>query len=483
MPEEFEFLEKLGFLLTESARWKVAFGGRGAGKSEGYSIALILLARTKKMRFLCGREFQNSIDESVKQTIEANIESMGLSDEFQILGKQIICKRTGTRFFFMGLRYNINKVKSLGRIDICWIEEADKTSKTTLDKLIPTIRGRSRLEEDRGGPFGNGPEIWISYNPDLDTDEIYKRTVSEKDKYLPDYVMVDRSDDSVVLNNDGSIYQPDLSEEYNKNRFEIVRYAIVTKINYWDNKWFPPDLRLEMNVAKATSENRYLEVWEGHTKVVLEGAIYADEIREVLRERRRAKVQYDVNRPVYTFWDLGHSDKTAIWFVQRVGLEYNLIHYYEDRLKKMPHYIKYLQDLKYNYSTHFLPHDGSAETLSNITPEKQLKSIGWNVRVVQRPAKKSVGINAVRTVFPLCNFDEIGTADGWQCLQRYAYKVNEDTGAFSKEPEHDTPWSHGADAMQTMALSLKSEQDAKKPKQSEILTVRSRGSTSWMGSL
>jgi phage terminase large subunit len=406
---------------------------------------------------------------------------MGLSDEFQILGKQIICKRTGSRFFFMGLRYNINKVKSLGRIDICWIEEADKTSKTTLDKLIPTIRGRSRLEADRGGPFGNGPELWFSYNPDLDTDEIYKRTVSEKDKYLPDYVMIDKIDDSVVLNPDGSIYQPTLGEEYNKNRFEIVRYAIVVKINYWDNKWFPPDLRLEMNVAKAANENRYLEVWEGHTKVVLEGAIYAEEIREVLRERRRGKVPYDPNKPVYVSWDLGHSDKTAMWFVQRVGLEFNLIHYYEDRLKKMPFYIKYLQDKQYNYGTMFLPHDGDDETLSNITPKRQLESVGFKVRVVHRPSKKMIGINAVRTIFPLINFDEVGTADGWQCLQRYAYKVDPDTRAFSKEPEHDTPWSHGADGMQTLALSLKSEQDSKKPKPSNVKDFNQPRANGWMG--
>src|SRR5207245_1251535 len=113
---------------------------------------------------------------------------------------------------------------------ICWIEEADKTSKTTLDKLSPTIRGRSDFEKDRGGPFGVGPEIWVSYNPDLDTDEIYKRTVLERQKYMPDYVT-----DEITG--------------------EKTRYAIVQKINYWDNKWFPSDLRLEMNVAKAANEN------------------------------------------------------------------------------------------------------------------------------------------------------------------------------------------------------------------------------------
>lgn len=480
---ELEFPDRLSFLLTTSARWKVAYGGRGAGKTENYAIALILLSRTKKLRILCGREFQNSIDESVKQTLEANIENMGLSDEFLILNKQIIHKRTGSRFFFMGLRYNINKVKSLGRIDICWLEEADKTSKTTLDKLIPTIRGRSRLEGDRGGPFGLGPEIWVSYNPDLDDDEIYIRTVIQREKYLPDFVLVDRSTDEVILNKDGSLFTPNPSEYEESNQFEVVRYAIVQKVNYWDNKWFPPDLRMEMSVTKASSETRYLEVWEGHTKQVLEGAIYADEIRQVLKDGRRGDVKYNPSKPVFTCWDLGHNDQTAIWFVQRVGLEFNLIDYYQDRLKKMPFYIKVLQDRGYNYGTMFLPHDGDDETLSNVTPKKQLQDIGFTVRIVNRPSKKSVGINAARSIFPLCNFSEAKTADGWQCLQRYAYKVLEN-GAFSREPEHDTPYSHGADGFQTLALSLKSEQDSKKPaKREEGAGMISSRSTGWMGAL
>jgi len=456
----YEFLDKLAFLLTESSRWKVAWGGRGAGKTEGFAIALILLSRVKRLRIICGREFQNSIEESVKATIEANIISMGLEDEFKILNRQIVNKRTGSRFFFMGLRYNINKIKSLGRIDICWIEEADKTSKATLDKLSPTIRGRSSLEQDRGGPFGKGPEIWISFNPDLDDDEVYIRFVLKRDQYAPEWVKDEETG-------------------------EMIRYSIVEKINYWDNKWFPPDLRLEMNVLKAANENKYMEVWEGHTKIVLEGAVYAEELRQVLKEGRRKKVAYNPNQPVFTFWDLGHSDKTAIWFIQRAGVEYNIIDYYEDRLKKMPFYIGILQGKNYNYGRHFLPHDGDAETLSNITPKKQLEAVYPKlVRVVERPSRKAVGINAARSVLPLCNFDEEHTSEGWQCLQRYAYKVDEEKGTFSKEPDHDTPWSHGADGFQTFALSLKSEQEAKKPKPREVVRIAgSQMQNGWMGAL
>ena len=451
-----EFPEALGFLLFTSARLKVMYGGRGAGKTENIARALIMLARAKRLRILCGREFQNSIDESVKATIEANIDEMGFHDEFIILKKQIVHRKTGSRFIFMGLRYNISKIKSMGRIDICWIEEADKTSANTLDKLFPTIRGRSDFEEDKGGPFGDGPEIWISFNPDLEDDEVYKRYVLNKIKYAPEFI-------------DGK------------------RYAIVTKVNYWDNKWFPSDMRREMEVVRNASEDKYLEVYEGHTKKVLEGSIYAEELQAVVREGRRKHVPYDPSKPVITYWDLGHSDKTAIWFIQRAGVEFNVINYYEDRLKKMPFYIKVMQDLGYIYSSICLPHDGSAETVSNITPEKQLKKAFPNahVRIIDRPARKALGINAARSVFPLCNFDEVNTQQGWQCLSRYAYKVDEETGVFSKEPAHDTPWSHGADGFQTFALSLKTESDEtkKKWKPDKVAQIGRVKSTGWMGAV
>lgn len=430
--------------------------------TENIARALIMLSRAKRLRILCGREFQNSIDESVKATIEANIAEMGLEEEFLILKKQIVCKRTGSRFIFMGLRYNISKIKSMGRIDICWIEEADKTSANTLDKLFPTIRGRSDFEEDKGGPFGDGPEIWISFNPDLEDDEVYKRYVLEKAKYAPEFII-----DPVTG--------------------QKKRYAIVVKVNYWDNKWFPNDMRIEMEVVRKASEDKYLEVYEGHTKKVLEGSIYAEELQQVIREGRRKHVPYDPSKPVITYWDLGHSDKTAIWFVQRAGVEFNLINYYEDRLKKIPFYIKVMQDLGYIYSSICLPHDGAAETVSNITPEKQLKKAfpNANVRIIDRPARKVLGINAARSIFPLCNFDELNTQQGWQCLSRYAYKVDEETGVFSKEPAHDTPWSHGADGFQTFALSLKTESDEKKKKieKSEIRNLSTMKSTGWMGAV
>ena len=458
--------KKLLFLLDTPARFKILYGGRGGSKTETLARILIAFATQRRLRIACFREFQNSIDESVYATIVNAIYDIWPNNswtyEWDIQKTTIISKRNGSEFIFAGLRYKIDAIKSMARIDIAWVEEARVCSKATLDKLFPTIRGVYK-EGESGGPFGKGPEIWISFNPELDGDEIYKRAVKQPDKYFPEFVM-------------------------NEQTGEKERYAIICKLNYYDNPFLPEDLRQQMAVAKQASkddeDDEYLHVWEGHTKLVLAGAVYTKEIKKIIQENRRGRVPYNPNKPVFTYWDLGHSDKTAIWFVQHAGVEFNLIHYYENRLEKMPHYIKYLQDTGYNFSTHVLPHDGDAETLSNVTPKKQVQDAFPNcrVRIVQRPSKKMVGINACRTVLDLCNFDEEHTADGWACLTNYAFKVNEFNGVFSKEPEHDTPWSHGCDALQTMSLSLKPEKEQPiKTVGSNLKTLHNfRGSAGWM---
>ncbi len=451
-----EFLESLLFLIQSPARFKILYGGRGAGKTENVARALIILALQRKLRIACFRELQNSIEESVHETIKNQIHDMGFDNEFDIQDKRIISVRTGSEFIFSGIRYKINSIKSMARIDIAWIEEAVNVSRSSWEKLPPTIRGRHISDPNGlGGPFKKGPEIWITFNPELDTDETYKRFVLQRNKFAPDFVK-------------------------NEETGEPERYAYVVKLNWSDNKWFPPDLKRDMMLAKLADEDEWLHVWEGNTKQTLSGAIYAKEIKKVLLDGRRGKVPYDVSRPVHTFWDLGHSDHTSIWFVQQVGVEYNVINYFQDHLQKIPYYLEQLQSLRYNYGFHYLPHDADNETLASRSVARIVRdAYPGKVKVVPRVPKKIVGIRAARVIFDLCNFDEENTADGWQCLCRYQYKVDEN-GKWSQEPDHNE-YSHGADAFQTFALSLKSE-IASKP----IKTVTSgkvlqlHTSTGWM---
>jgi phage terminase large subunit len=455
---EIAFPKKLLFLINEPARYKVLYGGRGAGKTENIARALIILSRKKRLRIACFRELQKSIRESVFETIANAIRDLDLEDEFEIQTATITNKRTKAEFIFAGLRYNINSIKSLARIDIAWIEEAVNVSKSSWDKLGPTIRGKHETDPNgMGGPFGLGPEIWVSFNPELDTDETYSRFILKKEQYAPDYI-----------------------EENGRK----IRYAFVLKLNWNDNPWFPPDLRRDMQLARLSNNADWLHVWEGNTKQTLDGAIYAEEIKKVLLEGRRGKVAYLPEKPVHTFWDLGHNDHTAIWFAQQVGTEYNLINYFQDRLKKLPYYLEQLQSLKYNYGFHYLPHDADNETLASRSIKRiVLDAYPGKVRIVPRVSQKVQGIRAARVIFDLCNFDEINTSEGWQCLCRYSYDVDED-GQFSRDPAHNE-WSHGADAFQTLALSLRPEQQAKKR---IVSTAKSRGkivnirsSNGWMG--
>lgn len=458
--QEVEFPEKLAFLVSEPARYKILYGGRGGMKTESIARALVILAVSKRLRIACFREFQKSITESVYPTIVQVINEYGLADQFKILNTSIQCVRTGSEFIFAGLRYNIDSIKSMARIDIAWVEEARNISKTSIEKLGPTIRGRHESDPNgMGGPFGLGPEIWMSFNPELDTDEVYKRFILKRNLYAPDFLP-------------------------NEKTGEPERYAFVVKVGHQDNKWFPADMRRDMLLAKQADETEWLHVWEGHTKQTLDGAIYAKEIKKVLLEGRRGKVPYDPSKPVYCFWDLGHADHTSIWFIQRVGMYYNVIDFYQNRMEKVPHYTAMMKDKGYVYGKIYLPHDGENETLAARSVAKQVRDAfpGIGVQIVPRVAKKEMGIRAARLVFDFCNFDEDNTSEGWQCLCRYQYEIKD--GQYSRTPLHNE-YSDGADAFQTFALSLKSEVASTKPPPKEISNVKQihRMNTGWMGNM
>ena len=90
---------------------------------------------------------------------------------------------------------------------------------------------------------------------------------------------------------------------------------------------------------------------------MLDGAVYADEMRKMREEGRIGRVPYEPSKPVYTFWDLGFGDNTAIWFVQSVGMQVRVIDYYSANRQPLTHYVQMLQSRGYVYAEHGLPHD------------------------------------------------------------------------------------------------------------------------------
>jgi len=403
-----QFPEKLRPLF-KPYRYKICYGGRGGAKSWGIARALLILAAQSPLRILCAREFQSSMKDSVHKLLCDQIDSLNLLGFYEIT-QNSIRGSNGSEFAFIGLKNNPTNIKSFEGVDICWVEEGQTVSRLSWNILIPTIRKK-------------GSEIWVSFNPDLETDETYQRFV---------------------------LHPP--------------QDSILIRINWSDNPWFPETLQLEKDALKERDPIAYANVWEGHCKRTVDGAIFAAEIEKAEEDGRICKVPYDPVKPVHAICDLGWSDATAWWFVQFVGMETRLIRYFEGSQRTMTSYLAELQSFGYVYDTIWLPHDAQNKTLAAAgrSIEEIVRSAGYKTRVLDRvPVVDS--INAARTIFPNVYFDRDLCSDGLNCLRHYRYDVDPETGQFSKQPLHDR-YSHGADAFRYIALMIK-EPEKKKPKQ------------------
>lgn len=393
---EYEIAE--AFLpLYDPSRYKVLYGGRGGAKSWAIARALLDLGMRAPLRILCTREYMTSIQDSVKQLLEDQIVRLG-AEWFYTVQNTTIIGKNGTTFGFEGLKRNIMGLKSYEGADICWCEEAQTISKHSWDILIPTIRKP-------------GSEIWISFNPHMETDETYQRFVNNPPP--------------------GTTHIP---------------------VNYYDNPYFPELLRTEMEHMKRTSYDDYLNVWEGLPVTTAEGAVYKNEIREAQAGNRFTNVPYDPTQPVHTFWDLGHADSTAIWFAQTVGFEYHIIDYYENRQEPFDHYLTELQNKRYKYGTMYLPHDAKSKQLASGRSIEQLAQAAGHKTECLEKISVEIGINAARTIFPQCYFDKVRCAVGINHLKHYSYEVR--AGSIARKPKHDMH-SHGADAWRYLGIALK----------------------------
>ena len=414
-----EFPHKLAFLF-EPMRYKCAFGGRGSSKSWSYARALLVIGVKKPTRVLCAREFQNSIGQSVHKLLSDQIIDLKL-DSFYEITQNSIRGKNGTEFAFVGLKNNVTNIKSYEGVDICWVEEAQSVSKTSWNILIPTIRKENS-------------EIWVTFNPELESDETYQRFV---------------------------ISPP--------NNCKTV------KVNWQDNPWFPDTLKLEKDALFSRDRDAYNTVWEGLCRQTVDGAIFAKEMTMAELDGRITNVPYDPIKPVHAVFDLGWADATAIWFVQFIGMETRLIRYYENNQQTIAHYLAKIQEYGYVIDTLWLPHDAGNKTLSSNgrSIEEIVRAAGYNTRVIERtPIVDS--INAARMMFNKCWFDRNNTHDGLQCLRHYRYDVDPDTKQFSQKPLHDN-YSHGADAFRYIGLMV--NEPRKTPKQKNTYQLPS----SWMG--
>jgi hypothetical protein len=146
---------------------------------------------------------------------------------------------------------------------------------------------------------------------------------------------------------------------------------------------------------------------------------------------------YDSTLPVHTAWDLGYSDKVAIWFWQRVGMEARLIDFYQASFENMEHYIQVLTDRAYKYGDHYVPHDAANKTLAagGKSVIEILHKAGVKTRLVAATSQINQ-IEALRWVMRNMWIDSKCDV-GITCLREYRYRWIEDKQAYSDVPRHD----------------------------------------------
>jgi phage terminase large subunit len=186
------------------------------------------------------------------------------------------------------------------------------------------------------------------------------------------------------------------------------------------------------------------------------GSYYGNLMNDAERAGRITEVDYEPALKVWTSWDLGIDDATAIWLCQiSVSGEFRFIDYIEDSGAALDHYVGLLQDRPYRYEMHLLPHDAAVKELgSGRSRTETLANLGLFPYRVLRQHSVADGINAVRLMLPRAWFDVAKCAKGIEALRNYRREWNPAGETWRVNPRHD--WSsHGADSCRYMAIGTR----------------------------
>ena len=211
-------IPKIQTLIQSPKRYKVAYGGRGSGKSYGIAQVLAHRALAERCKVLCTRAVQNTLRDSALSILKRVVDDSGLDMFFEQTVEGLRCKN-GSEFIFRGMQHP-DRIKSLDAIKYCWVEEAHAFSKLAWEYLIPTVREPES-------------EIWITFNPDQATDPVYQMFITEE-----------RDD------------------------------AEVVKVDYHDNEFFPDVLLRELEYDKRVDPEKYQHIWEGYCRTVSDAQVF-----------------------------------------------------------------------------------------------------------------------------------------------------------------------------------------------------------------
>ncbi len=387
--------------LLEPHQYKILYGGRGGVKS--WTVARVLLAQGMKepLRILCCREVQESIEASVYTLLADQVKALGMEDFYEVNARDITAKN-GTSIIFHGLAdQTADSMKSFEAIDRAWVEEGQTVSKKSWDILDPTIRK-------------TGSEIWVTFNPDLATDETYVRFVEHP-----------------------------------------PANAFVCYLTYRDNPWHTKEMEDKRAHAQRTmSKDDYEHIWEGKPSAAASGAIYANEVSAMVLSGRYRDVPYDPRLKVHVVCDLGWHDKFAVGLWQRGLSDIRCIGYKEYQFQTPDKIAAELVSMRLNWGKLWLPWDGFITARqTGLTDADVFRSYGFNVQPIQNEKNAmETRIKALRYKFQQIYADH-GETSGvrrlMECWKRFKRSVPKHGEPMAPVPDE---YIHGCDMSGYMAL-------------------------------
>lgn len=218
--------------LTEkplgSYRYRAAFGGRGSAKSwEFVNAAIFHAVTTPRLRVVFLREIMANLKESSLELVRSRLEHYGLLNTYFREVDGAFVGLGGQKIMFIGLWKGGKPegIKSLEGAGLTILEEAQEARQASLDVLFPTIL-RTSISE-----------LWAIWNPRLSTDPI---DVFFRGPVKP-------------------------------------RRAIVRKINFDQNPFFPDAMRELMDLDFLKDKLRALWIWLGEYMPSAQNAIWGRE--------------------------------------------------------------------------------------------------------------------------------------------------------------------------------------------------------------
>jgi len=402
---------KLIPVFTGPARYRCAYGGRGSGKTRSFAIMIavqgaILAQANEKGIIVSGREFMNSLSDSSFIEIKNAIQSeKWLNDRYEIGNNYIRTKNGNINFVFIGLRHNLESVKSKSKIHILWIDEAEQVTESAWSVIIPTVREESS-------------ELWITWNPCQQTSATNQRF-----------------------------------REHTPENCKIV------EINWRDNPKFPSVLNEARLEDMSKRPESYNHIWEGDYKRVVEGAYYANEMAELRKQGRLGNVSSDPLMEIRLFADIGgtgaKSDNFVFVAAQFIGREIRVIDHYEAQGQPIGVHLNWLRSRGYtpDRAQIWLPHDGvTHDKVYDVSYESALSHAGYDVTVVKNQGKGAAiaRIEALRNLFGSLWINEATTIGLVSALDCYHEKRDE-VRNIGLGVDHDFS-SHSCDAIGMMAI-------------------------------